>query len=113
MLHIYARFSHVSNYGIVIHIQLSPKQSPPKAAPPPPPPPPPLMDQSPSSTLYKPVANGDIKNGASEGNLKTPQKLTQAKKTLPTVDDTRNDLLKAIRDGMYSFHIIANIQFHR
>lgn len=70
-----------------------------KAVPPPPPPPPPIIDQSPSSTLYKPMSNGDVKNGPAGGNLITPAKLTKAKKVLPTVDDTRNDLLKAIRDG--------------
>lgn len=98
------------NQLICLSTQLSPKQQ--SVAPPPPPPPPPLMDQSPfpmNSNLYKPVANGDIKHGSTDVTMVTPQKLTQAKKTLPTVDDTRNDLLKAIRDGMYHNHIMKNI----
>ena len=67
---------------------------------PPPPPPPPPMDHSPNTNAFKPVANGDLNNGsAGGGKLITPQKLTQQKKILPTIDDTRNDLLKAIRDG--------------
>lgn len=82
---------------------MSPKQSPPKSvAPPPPPPPPPLIDQSPDA--YRPtIPNGDLNNGSAGGKLITPQKLTQAKKILPTIDDTRNDLLKAIRDGKFFF----------
>lgn len=60
------------------------------------------MDHSPNTNAYKPVANGDLNNGsAGGGKLITPQKLTQQKKILPTIDDTRNDLLKAIRDGKY------------
>ena len=58
------------------------------------------MDHSPNTNAFKPVANGDLNNGsAGGGKLITPQKLTQQKKILPTIDDTRNDLLKAIRDG--------------
>lgn len=64
---------------------------------PPPPPPPPPMDAS--TNIYKPIANGDLNNGSAVGKLITPQKITQQKKILPTIDDTRNDLLKAIRDG--------------
>lgn len=48
------------------------------------------------------MGNGELKHGL-EVNLITPQKLTQAKKVLPPVDDTRNDLLKAIRDGKCPF----------
>lgn len=66
---------------------------------PPPPPPPPPMEISPSTNAFKPVANGDLNNGSAGGKLITPQKTTQQKKILPIVDDTRNDLLKAIRDG--------------
>lgn len=79
---------------INLKFQLSPKQSPPNAAIPPPPPPlPPIDGQSPPS-LYKPIANGDINNG-----IITPNKKSNVKKIVPPVDDTRNDLLKAIRDG--------------
>ncbi|KAJ6597362.1 Wiskott-Aldrich syndrome protein family member 3 [Pseudolycoriella hygida] len=70
---------------------LSPKQSPPNAAIPPPPPPLPPIEglQSPPST-YKAIPNGDISKGISTSN----------KKIVPPVDDTRNHLLKAIRDGI-------------
>lgn len=54
---------------------------------------------SPSTNAFKPVANGDLNNGSVGGKLIQPQKLTQQKKILPTIDNTRNDLLKAIRDG--------------
>lgn len=49
------------------------------------------------------MVNGNLNNGSAGGKLITPAKLTQAKKLLPTSvhDDTRNDLLKAIRDGNY------------
>lgn len=76
----------------------------PKSVAPPPPPPPPPIDQSPTkNTTYKPMANGDVSNGSVK--LITPQKLTQQKKILPTIDDTRNDLLKAIRDGKLESNI--------
>lgn len=65
---------------------------------PPPPPPPPPMENTPSN-MYKQIANGDLNNGSAGGKLITPQKIIQQKKILPTIDDTRNDLLKAIRDG--------------
>lgn len=71
--------------------------SPKTVAPPPPPPPPPMMD-SPMKD-YKSMGNGDVSNGTAGSKLITPQKLTQQKKLIPTMDDTRNDLLKAIRDG--------------
>lgn len=77
---------------------MSPKQL--DVAPPPPPPPPPMLENNQTSNnLFKPMANGDLNNGSAGGKLITPQKLTQQKKILPTIDDTRNDLLKAIRDG--------------
>lgn len=75
--------------------QLAQHTSPKSVVPPPPPPPPPM--DSPSNT-YKPILNGDL-NGSAGGKLITPQKLPQQKKILPAVDDKRNDLLKAIRDG--------------
>ncbi len=40
------------------------------------------------------MQNGDINNG-----IITPNKKANVKKIVPPVDDTRNDLLKAIRDG--------------
>lgn len=79
---------------------MSPKQMASNSVAPPPPPPPPPMDHSPSNNIYKSIANGDLKNGSAGGKLITPQKISQQKKILPTMDDTRNDLLKAIRDGM-------------
>lgn len=80
------------------------------AAPPPPPPPPP-MDHSPSTNIHRSLANGDLNNGSAGGKLITPQKITQQKKILPTIDDTRNDLLKAIRDGRnIIYHYIQYIQ---
>lgn len=47
-----------------------------------------------------------MNNGSAGGKLIQPQKLTQQKKILPTIDNTRNDLLKAIRDGENSFQIL-------
>lgn len=41
------------------------------------------------------MANGDINNVA----IITPNKKITAKKIAPPIDDPRNDLLKAIRDG--------------
>lgn len=79
---------------LVAHCQISPKQMSPKTVAPPPPPPPPPMDHSP----MKPMGNGAVSNGTAGPKLILPQKVPQAKK-LPTMDDTRNDLLKAIRDG--------------
>lgn len=72
-------------------------------APPPPPPPPPLMNDHSPDAYKTTIPNGDLNNGSAGGKLITPQKLTQTKKILPTIDDTRNDLLKAIRDGRISF----------
>lgn len=48
------------------------------------------------------MANGDINNG-----IINPNKLTPPKKVLPAVDDSRNDLLKAIRDGEYYSKLIV------
>lgn len=90
---------------VIVLFQLSPKQMSPKSVAPPPPPPPPPIDQSPTkNSTYKPIANGDVGNGSVK--LITPQKLTQQKKILPTIDDTRNDLLKAIRDGKIKSNIV-------
>lgn len=50
---------------------------------------------------YKSMGNGDVSNGMVASKLITPQKITQQKKILPAMDDTRNDLLKAIRDGEF------------
>lgn len=54
------------------------------------------------------MLNGNLNNGSAGGKLITPPKLTQAKKILPSSvhDDTRNDLLKAIRDGNYHLQTI-------
>lgn len=84
---------------------MSPKQSPPNAGIPPPPPPLPPTEglQSPPSA-YKPMANGDINNG-----IITPIKKSNVKKNVPPVDDTRNDLLKAIRDGELTFCFIFRV----
>lgn len=45
------------------------------------------------------MANGDINNVA----IITPNKKINAKKIAPPIDDPRNDLLKAIRDGKFLF----------
>lgn len=69
----------------------------PHAAPPPPPPPPPDGLQSP------PTANKIIPNGNANGNIMTgaqPQNIiAPQKKIIPQYHDSRNDLMKAIRDG--------------
>lgn len=51
------------------------------------------------------MANGDINNG-----IITPNKKSNVKKNVPPVDDTRNDLLKAIRDGEWNFHLLQWIR---
>lgn len=53
------------------------------------------MDNNNGPAVFKPT-NGDLNNG----KLITPAKLP-TKKKLPPIDDTRNDLLKAIRDGTF------------
>lgn len=97
--------------NLYVVLQLSPKQSPPNAAPPPPPPPPPLEGPQSPPSLYKPLANGDINN-----SMITPSKKVLAKKVLPPVDDTRNDLLKAIRDGnlfnQSVYSVLSEFVFH-
>lgn len=89
-----------------IHSQISPRQSPPggaNAPPPPPPPPPPLLDNGgigPGIGSLGASAAAAAAAAASNGGLITPQKLkVQPKKLLPPIDDTRNDLLNAIRSG--------------
>lgn len=78
----------------------------PSAAPPPPPPPPPLDGNGGSQIRHqnfaKPIANGDMSsiptaNGAIlAGTVST---VVAQKKLLPPFHDSRNDLMKAIRDG--------------
>ncbi|XP_064553995.1 actin-binding protein WASF2 isoform X4 [Drosophila montana] len=85
--------------------QHSPKMSPPNVAPPPPPPPPPVdesgmggvqMQQHPHQILPKSLANGELQlcqpNGGSH--------IVSAKKMQAPFHDPRNDLMKAIRDGI-------------
>lgn len=55
------------------------------------------------------LANGDLNNGSAGGKLIQPQKLPQQKKILPTIDNTRNDLLKAIRDGKHSVFFSSSL----
>ena len=77
-----------------------PKQQTPVQAPPPPPPPPmPLLN---GPTTSPPLVNGDL---AKILNSSSPPKLTPVKdrpisKQAPPMVDPRNDLLKAIRDGI-------------
>lgn len=93
---------------LIFNLQISPKQMSPKTVAPPPPPPPPPMDHSPMKD-YKSMGNGDVSNGMAGNKLITPQKISQKKKILPAIDDTRNDLLKAIRDGkQYAVYLICS-----
>nr|XP_017099106.2 wiskott-Aldrich syndrome protein family member 3 isoform X1 [Drosophila bipectinata] len=86
--------------------QHSPKMSPPNAAPPPPPPPPPVEDgmgggsinqhtMRPHQILPKSLANGEM-----PGQQNGVPHIVAAKKLLPPFHDPRNDLMKAIRDGI-------------
>ncbi|KAH8412601.1 hypothetical protein KR009_003551 [Drosophila setifemur] len=87
--------------------QHSPKMSPPNAAPPPPPPPPPAEDgmgggngnqhqqMRPHQILPKSLANGEM-----PGQQNGVPHIIAAKKMLPPIYDPRNDLMKAIRDGI-------------
>ncbi|KAH8328706.1 hypothetical protein KR067_013718 [Drosophila pandora] len=86
--------------------QHSPKMSPPNAAPPPPPPPPPVEDgmgggsgnqhtMRPHQILPKSLANGEMPGQQNGG-----PHIVAAKKLLPPFHDPRNDLMKAIRDGI-------------
>uniref|UniRef100_A0A6P4FCF0 Wiskott-Aldrich syndrome protein family member n=1 Tax=Drosophila rhopaloa TaxID=1041015 RepID=A0A6P4FCF0_DRORH len=85
--------------------QHSPKMSPPNAAPPPPPPPPPVEDGlgsgnqhtlRPHQILPKSLANGEMQVGQQNG---VPH-IVAPKKIMPPIYDPRNDLMKAIRDGI-------------
>lgn len=74
-----------------------PKQSTPVQAPPPPPPPP--MPNGPMVGVS--LVNGDLAKIMSASPPKlTPVKDRQIAKQAPPMDDPRNDLLKAIRDGI-------------
>ncbi|XP_017768377.1 PREDICTED: wiskott-Aldrich syndrome protein family member 2 [Nicrophorus vespilloides] len=77
-----------------------PKQSTPIAPPPPPPPPMPLLSNGPTSPPPLPMLNGDLAKILNS----TPPKLTPPKERAsqkpPPMVDPRNDLLKAIRDGI-------------
>ncbi|XP_026844540.1 wiskott-Aldrich syndrome protein family member 3 isoform X1 [Drosophila persimilis] len=79
-----------------------PKLSSPNTAPPPPPPPPPvdeglgsLHTMRPHQVLPKTPANGEMQQGLNGGSH-----IVSAKKLLPPFHDPRNDLMKAIRDGI-------------
>ncbi|XP_017855083.1 wiskott-Aldrich syndrome protein family member 3 isoform X7 [Drosophila busckii] len=85
--------------------QHSPKMSPPNAAPPPPPPPPPVEDglgtvqmpTHPHQIMPKSLVNGDMQQLLQpNGNTH----IVAAKKIMPPFHDPRNDLMKAIRDGI-------------
>lgn len=83
------------------------KMSPPHAAPPPPPPPPPFEGSSQIQNMQlninsKITANGDINNQQANGILLNGNLNTNTKKTIPPFHDTRNDLMKAIRDGEFN-----------
>lgn len=78
--------------------------SPAHVAPPPPPPPPPFEGsstqlQNMKINMNKMTSNGDTNNQQSNGILLNGNLNTNAKKILPPFHDTRNDLMKAIRDG--------------
>lgn len=74
-------------------------QTPVQASPPPPPPPMPLGIVT-NGAINLPMVNGDLAKIMSQ----TPPKLAPVKdrqiKQLPQMDNPRNDLLKAIRDGI-------------
>ncbi|KAM8717621.1 hypothetical protein ACLKA7_004335 [Drosophila subpalustris] len=82
--------------------QHSPKMSPPNVAPPPPPPPPPVddgmnpvqMPSHPHQIMPKALANGELHLSQANGGSH------MAKKMQPPFHDPRNDLMKAIRDGI-------------
>ncbi|BFF94969.1 wiskott-Aldrich syndrome protein family member 3 [Drosophila madeirensis] len=80
-----------------------PKMSSPNTAPPPPPPPPPVDEGMGSlhalhqhQVVPKTHSNGEMQQGQLNGG---PQ-IVSAKKLLPPFHDPRNDLMKAIRDGI-------------
>ncbi|KAH8261818.1 hypothetical protein KR038_009050 [Drosophila bunnanda] len=89
--------------------QHSPKMSPPNAAPPPPPPPPPVEDgmglgsgnqhtMRPHQILPKSLVNGEMPMPGQQNGA--PPHIVAAKKIMPPFHDPRNDLMKAIRDGI-------------
>ncbi|XP_017025748.1 actin-binding protein WASF3 isoform X3 [Drosophila kikkawai] len=89
--------------------QHSPKMSPPNAAPPPPPPPPPVEDgmglgggnqhtMRPHQILPKSLVNGEMPMPGQQNGV--PPHIVAAKKIMPPFHDPRNDLMKAIRDGI-------------
>ncbi|KAK9737438.1 hypothetical protein QE152_g10728 [Popillia japonica] len=76
-----------------------PKQITPVQAPPPPPPPP--MPSIPNGPMSPPSLNGEINKILTTSPPKlTPVKDRQIPKQAPPMADPRNDLLKAIRDGI-------------
>ncbi|XP_033173018.1 wiskott-Aldrich syndrome protein family member 2 isoform X2 [Drosophila mauritiana] len=86
--------------------QHSPKMSPPNAAPPPPPPPPPVEEGMgsgnqhtlrPHQILPKSLANGEMQQPGQQNGV---PHIVAPKKMLPPFHDPRNDLMKAIRDGI-------------
>lgn len=104
--------------------QLSPnKMLSPNSVPPPPPPPPPLEGtMSPNGHIQMGMTNGDmINNGvAPNGVLPNQHQIIQAqqqlrqksppvKKPITPYDDTRSDLMKAIRDGEFCFSFLLYI----
>lgn len=110
----YALYEKLTNYSF----QLSPnKMLSPNSVPPPPPPPPPLEGtMSPNGHIQMGMTNGDmINNGvAPNGVLPNQHQIIQAqqqlrqksppvKKPITPYDDTRSDLMKAIRDGEFCF----------
>jgi len=77
-----------------------PKQVTPAVAAPPPPPPPPMPSQNGPASPPPPLMNGDLLRAL---NSNSPPKLTPPKERVisrPPIQDPRNDLLKAIRDGI-------------
>uniref|UniRef100_A0A336LSH9 Wiskott-Aldrich syndrome protein family member n=1 Tax=Culicoides sonorensis TaxID=179676 RepID=A0A336LSH9_CULSO len=93
--------------------QMSPNKMMSPIAPPPPPPPPPLEgSMSPNGHMNMGMPNGDMKNGvAPNGMLPNQHQIIQqqqqlrqrsppVKKPITPYDDTRSDLMKAIRDGI-------------
>ncbi|XP_022906756.1 actin-binding protein WASF3 [Onthophagus taurus] len=79
-----------------------PKQATPVVQAPPPPPPPPMPLLNGPGTMSPPTqfSNGDIVQMITSTPKLTPVKDRQISKQGPPVVDTRNDLLKAIRQGI-------------
>ncbi|KAL5282190.1 WASF1 family protein [Megaselia abdita] len=82
--------------------QHSTKMSPPNAAPPPPPPPPPFEGSSSTQMQSLQTTNNKISNIGDINNKLQSNGIigNNTKKSLPSFHDTRNDLMKAIRDGI-------------